>query len=182
MTDLGELQHAIAYSLRGLDSSQTQLRPIKRKDKWSIQQIVEHLLLTYSSTEATIAAHLEKHRPTNSRPNLMQWFSQYTVIRLGYFPHGRKAPATVTPSAETIAPLSGDALTHTVRAQLLRLHELCNEAEKEFGSQQCASHHVLGPLSITQWRRFHLIHGEHHARQILAIRKSHGIQSGPTDI
>jgi len=174
MTDLGELQHAIAYSLHGLDAAQTQLRPVKRKGRWSIQQIVEHLLLTYSSTEATIAARLEKHRPTKSKPRMLQRFSQYTVIRLGYFPRGRKAPAMVTPPAEIAAPRSGDELAHAVREQLLRLHELCNEAEKEFGAVRCASHHVLGPLSIAGWRRFHLIHGEHHARQILAIRKAHG--------
>ena len=66
MTDLGELQHAIAYSLRGLDAAQTQLRPVKRKDRWSIQQIVEHLLLTYSSTEATIAEAPKKERPQHA--------------------------------------------------------------------------------------------------------------------
>lgn len=175
MNELGELNHAIAFSLRGLDASQTQLRPLKRKNRWSIQQIVEHLLLTYSSTEETVAARLAKGRPTRSKPGLMQQISQYTVIRLGYFPRGRKAPQLVTPPAETGTPLSGEELAHRVREQLLHLHELCNDAEKAFGEKQCASHHVLGPLSAAQWRRFHLIHGEHHARQILAIRKEHGM-------
>ena len=175
MNDLGQLNHALAYSLHGLDSAQTQSRPRKRKNRWSIQQIVEHLLLTYSSTEETIAARLAKGRPTRTKPGLMQRVSQYTVIRLGYFPRGRKAPALVMPPAETATPLSGEELAHRVREQLLRLHELCNDAEKVFGEKQCASHHVMGPLSVAQWRRFHLIHGEHHARQILAIRKEHGI-------
>ncbi len=175
MNELGELNHAIAYSLRGLDSVQTQLRPRRRQNRWSIQQIVEHLLLSYTSTEETIAARLAKGRPTRTKPGLMQHISQYTVIRLGYFPHGRKAPALVTPPAETAVPLSGEELAHRVREQLLRLHELSNDAEKVFGERRCASHHVLGPLSIAQWRRFHLIHGEHHARQILAIRKEHGV-------
>lgn len=175
MNDLGQLNHAIAYSLRGLDSSQTQLRPRKRRNRWSIQQIVEHLLLTYSSTEETIGARLAKGRPTRTKPGLMQHISQYTVIRLGYFPRGRKAPALVTPPAETATPLSGEDLAHRVREQLLRLHELCNDAEKVFGEKRFANHHVLGPLSVAQWRRFHLVHGEHHARQILAIRKEHGL-------
>ena len=175
MNDLGQLNHAIAYSLRGLDAEQTQLRPRKRQNRWSIQQIVEHLLLTYSSTEETLRARLAKGRPTRSKPGPMQRISQYTVIQLGYFPHGRKAPALVTPPAETAVPLSGEELANRVREQLLRLHELSNDAEKVFGEHRCASHHVLGPLSIAQWRRFHLIHGEHHARQILAIRKEHGV-------
>jgi hypothetical protein len=33
----------------------------------------------------------------------------------------------------------------------------------------------LGPLGAGQWRRFHLSHGRHHIRQILAIRRAHGI-------
>jgi hypothetical protein len=172
--DLQRLHHAIAYTLRGLDSSQTQLRPVKRPDGWSIQQIVEHLLLTYSSTETTIASRLKKRRPTRTKPGLLQHFSQYTVIRLGYFPHGRKAPAIVTPRGTSV-PLSGEELTQMARQHLVRLHELFKEAEEVFGPFRCASHHVLGPLSIDQWRRFHLVHGEHHARQILAIRKAHGV-------
>jgi hypothetical protein len=32
---------------------------------------------------------------------------------------------------------------------------------------------VLGPLSVDQWRRFQLIHGEHHLRQIISIRKAY---------
>lgn len=175
MNDLGQLNHAIAYSLHGLDSSQTQLRPRRRRNRWSIQQIVEHLLLTYASTEETLSARLAKGRATRSKPGLMQRIGQYTVIRLGYFPRGRKAPRLVMPPAEIAAPLSGEELAQRVREQLLRLHELSNEAEKVFGERRCASHHVLGPLSIAQWRRFHLIHGEHHARQILAIRKEYGV-------
>jgi len=172
--DLQRLQRAIAYGLRGLDSAQTQLRPSGRRERWSIQQIVEHLLLTYSSTETTIDTRLEKRSPTRAKPGPMQHIGQYTVIRLGYFPHGRKAPSMVTPAA-TQTPLSGEALTHSAAEHLQRLDTLFDEAEELFGAARCASHHVLGPLSIFQWRRFHLVHGEHHVRQILAIRKVHGV-------
>jgi hypothetical protein len=27
-------------------------------------------------------------------------------------------------------------------------------------------HPFLGPLTASQWRKFHLVHGRHHARQI----------------
>lgn len=172
--DFQQLQRAIAYSLRGLDSAQTQLRPKSRRDRWTIQQIIEHLLLTYSSTETTIDARLEKRYPTRTKPGLMQHIGQYTVIRLGYFPHGRKAPAMVMPAA-TETSLSGEVLTLSADEHLFRLDAICNEGEKLFGTARCASHHVLGPLSIPQWRKFHLIHGEHHVRQILAIRKAHGV-------
>jgi hypothetical protein len=172
--DLQQLERVIASSLRGLDPGQTQLRPTGRTDRWSIQQIIEHLLLTYSATETAIVARLEKGRPTQARPKALQHFTQFTLIRLGYFPRGRKAPFMVT-SVATEHPLSGVELTRAVSEHLMRLDALFDQGEELFGSARCASHMVLGPMSIPQWRRFQLIHGDHHVTQILAIRQMHRI-------
>ena len=172
-SDLQHLERELAHCLRGLDATQTQLHPPSRPNKWSIQQIVEHLLLSYSGTETAINARLAKRTPTRAKPTLLQHCGQYTLIRLGYFPTGRKAPPLVTPSPTT-HPLSGEALTHAIAEHLARLNLLLTEAESLFGAtNRCASHMVLGPLSVNQWSRFQLIHGEHHIKQILAIRHAH---------
>jgi hypothetical protein len=168
---LHQLQREIADSLRSLDATQTQLRP--RPNKWSIQQIIEHLLLTYSSTETAINARLAKRTPTRARPTLSHRVFQFAVTRCGYFPNGREAPEMVTPQTTT-HPLSGEDLAHAAAEHLARLDLLFTEAETLFGpASQCASHTVLGPLNIDQWRKFQLIHGEHHLKQIAAIRKTH---------
>jgi hypothetical protein len=172
-SDLQRLNRELAHSLRGLDAKQTQLRPPSRPGNWSIQQIVEHLLLSYSGTETAISARLAKRTPTRARPNLLQHFSRYTITHLGYFPTGRKAPPLVTPQPTT-QPLSGEALARAVADHLARLNQLFTEAEDIFGAtDRCASHMVLGPLSVDQWRRFQLIHGMHHVKQVLAIRQAH---------
>jgi hypothetical protein len=172
-SDLQRLYRELAHSLRGLDVTQTQLHPPSRPAKWSIQQIVEHLLLSYSGTETAINARLAKRTPTRAKPSLLQHFGQYTLIHLGYFPTGRKSPPLVTPPPTTL-PLSGETLTQAIAEHLARLNLLFTEAENIFGAtDRCASHMVLGPLSIHQWRRFQLIHGEHHIKQILAIRNAH---------
>jgi hypothetical protein len=173
-SDLELLQRAIAYSLRGLDDSQTQLRPRSRRVRWSIQQTIEHLLLSYRATAGVVTERIEKQRATLARPSPLQHMAQYTVVRLGYFPRGRKAPAPVMPP-ETVNAQSGDALTEAARGDLLALETLFDEAEEVFGAKRCASHLVLGPMSIAQWRRFHWIHGEHHLKQILAVRKAYGV-------
>jgi len=172
---LHQLQREIASCLNGLDAGQTQLRPPSRPGKWSIQQIIEHLLLSYSGTETALNARLAKRTPTRAKPNLLQRASQYTLIHLGYFPTGREAPPLVTPPA-TSHPLSGRELAEASAEHLHRIDDLSAEGEKLFGTdERCASHMVLGPLSINQWRRFHLIHGEHHLKQIVAIRKTHKV-------
>jgi hypothetical protein len=174
--DLQKLHRELARSLRGLDAAQTQLRPPSQPGKWSIQQIVEHLLLTYSSTETAINVRLTKGNPTRAEPTVIQRVAQYAVTRFGYFPTGREAPSMVTPQPTEHA-LSGEDLTQAAAEHLTRLDLLFTEAETLFGpASRCASHAVLGPLQISQWRRFQLIHGKHHIRQILAIRRSHKLQ------
>jgi hypothetical protein len=169
-----QLQGEIASSLRGLDATQTQLHP-STSDKWSIQQIIEHLLLTYSSTETVINTRLEKRTPTRATPTLTHRVFCHAVTRWGYFPTGRAAPPLVSPEPTT-HPLSGADLTKAAAEHLTHLDQLLAEAETLFGpASRCATHAVIGPLTTNQWRRFHLVHGEHHLKQIATIRKTHNL-------
>jgi hypothetical protein len=38
---------------------------------------------------------------------------------------------------------------------------------------------VLGPLTIPQWRRFHLVHTQHHMKQVARLRAFSSAQSKP---
>jgi hypothetical protein len=171
---LQQLQIEIDDAVQGLDSTQTQATPTARLGKWSIQQIVQHLCLTYASTSDVIETRLAKGRPTQAKPNLQQRVAQIYVTRLGLFPHGRNAPEDFVPPRPAPS-LSGNDLTCSVAEHLARVDNLLNKAEAFFGPGPCITHFVLGPLSVRQWRRFHLVHGTHHVRQILAIRASHNL-------
>jgi hypothetical protein len=172
---LNQLRREIASAITGLDVIQTQLQPIARTDSWSIQQIIEHLLLTYSGTEIALNARLAKRSPTRAKPTAFQRIRQHAVCRYGYFPSGRIAPPLAAPPP-TERALSGEELTEASAGHLMDLDTLCDEAGLLFGSNnRCASHMVLGPLSVDQWRRFHLTHGRHHLKQIVAIRKAHRV-------
>ena len=46
------------------------------------------------------------------------------------------------------------------------------ECEKRFGRRvRLLDHPILGPLTATEWRKFHLVHGMHHRKQILRLRE-----------
>ena len=167
-----QLEHVLSTPLQGLSVRQTQLRPTTHPEKWTIQQIVEHLLLTYTSTQYVMETRIAKGNPTKSKPSVPQRLIQLGVIRLGYFPHGRVAPSIVDPPPSTQA-LNGEQLIQTIHQQLSATDQLFQQAEAAFGQQRAVTHHVLGPLNIHQWRCFHLIHGRHHAKQIAAIRRQH---------
>ncbi len=168
-TVLQDLEVKIAQCLHGLSPAQVQAGPPGR---WSVQQIVEHLILTYEATTEVLTARIAKGRPTQARPTLWQHCTRLWVVRLGYFPSGVRAPDAVTPPATTI-PQPGDDLAARAAAQLRRLEATLEHASELFGAEtRSVSHVVLGPLSPAEWRRFHTIHGRHHLSQIETIKRT----------
>jgi DinB superfamily len=170
---LEHLERELTPALEGLDAGQTQLTPAAHPEKWSIQQIVDHLLLTYGLTQRALETRIARARPTEARASIKQRVRQFVLITAGIFPKGRPAPLTVQPSPAE--PLSGHALIQAVHQNLIGVDQLSNQAEAIFGRRRAISHQILGPLSVHQWRRFHLIHARHHVKQILAIRRDHGL-------
>ncbi|MBB5057836.1 hypothetical protein HDF16_002542 [Granulicella aggregans] len=173
--ELELLREELELALGGLDSSQTQLRPAATPDKWSIQQIVGHLLRTYAATEKAMEARILKGLPTKAKVTPMQWAAQCLVLGVGYFPSGRIAPEIVcAPLGEEAAPAG--ILINQLGLALSAMNRKLAAAEALFGSRHRAVNHMaLGPLNFAQWSKFHLTHGRHHIKQIVAIRRQHGV-------
>ena len=172
--DLARLDTETMATLAGLTAAQTQATPLAHPEKWSIQQIVDHLLRTYQATALVIQTRLEKRTPTRAAPSMKQRAWQFFLITLGRFPSGRQAPPAVSPSLPAVLQ-TGDELAESVHASIIHLDELTAQGERLFGNNRAATHMILGPLSMWQWRRFHLVHGRHHLKQIAAIRKEHSL-------
>ncbi len=163
-----DLTKELARSIDRLDAVQTQTGP---PGKWSIQQIVEHLVLTYDSTVAILGERIEKGRPTRTRPSFRHTCMTLLVLKAGYLPSGRRAPAAMMPQ-DGSSPRTGAELLKDVEEHLRKLDRRLTETASEFGLHtRSVSHLVLGPLSPVQWRRFHLVHGRLHIRQIDRIRR-----------
>ena len=163
-----QLQDSLTRTIEGLSVDKTQ---VCAPAKWNIQQIVGHLLLTYDATTSVVADRIAKGRPTLTKPSFAQHCGRLLILRAGYFPPGRQAPAPVVPPHQE-APLAGDQLATKVAEHLESMDTHLSEAERLFGSKRrSVSHIVLGPLSPEQWRRFHLVHGLHHLQQIEVIRR-----------
>jgi hypothetical protein len=169
------LREELERVLGGLDAQQTQLRPGGDAARWSIQQTVTHLLLTYAATERAIEARIAKGSGTRARPTILQRVGQLLIIRAGLFPPGREAPETVTPAPEEM-PLPSGVLIERVGAALESMDMRIKEGERVFGTKrQAVRHAVLGPLTFGQWTRFHLIHGHHHVKLIARTRSEFGV-------
>ena len=144
-------------------------------EKWSIQQIVEHLLLSYRVGASTLRTRLDSGGgPVRASPTGMDRARRLFILGLGLFPSGLKASPETTPSLPATLR-SGEELIDRLHVELSRLGTLAAEAEAVFGSRPAVLLPRLGPLSIADWRRFHLLHGMHHARQIQSIRREHSL-------
>ena len=167
--DFEDLTSELREVLALLDAGEVQAGPAGR---WNIQQIVEHLLLTYTSTTRLTAERLAKGGPTLTQPRLWQHLQRTYVVGCGIFPRGVSAPAVVIPAAGSPAA-TGPELLARVEEELRLLDGTLHEAIASFGPKcRFATHAILGPLHAGEWRRFHRVHGLHHVRQIRAILRS----------
>jgi DinB family protein len=141
--------------------------------KWSTGDILEHLSLAFSGTIAGMRKRLESDRPTGRAPTGKERLRSFVLTRLGYFPSGRGAPAGTVPQG--VPPR---VALNSIRQNLVAMDRSIADCEARFGSKiKFANHPVLGPLSATEWRRFHYVHTRHHMRQVRALRQRMQISS-----
>ena len=158
---LDRLQKELESALAGAGAESLVHSP---EGKWSIAQILEHLLLSYRGTAKGLSKCLEAGKPLATRATAMQRAATLLVLDLGYFPTGRKAPERTVPRGMPAAEVR-EAIFPEIRTMATQL----DECERRFGADtRVLDHPVIGPLTVPQWRKFHWIHGRHHAKQIRA--------------
>ena len=165
---LEALRTEVTATISGLSARATQQAFRDAPASWSIQQIVEHLLLTYEAAATQLQTRIDRGSPTRVPVTLRQLLTQGTMLGLGIYPSGRQATPAVTPSRPATLRAGAD-LAQRIGAALEELDALLAKGEELFGAAPAVSHPVLGPLSMQQWRRFLQVHGRHHMRQIRAI-------------
>lgn len=161
---LQKLQDEIAVALQSLKGDTPSQTP---QGKWNAGEIIEHLSLSYSGTVKGLSRCLKEGKPLARKPSLRDRLAVTLVVRLGYMPHGRKAPDVSVPHG---APLEQVMLE--VMSNLAAMEEALAKCEAMFGKNTLLMDHpILGPLTTQQWRKLHWVHGRHHVKQILQLQK-----------
>jgi hypothetical protein len=162
---LQRLQDAIDSATRVMDAAALARHP---DGKWSAAEVLEHLCLTYTGSSKGFERCLQEGRPLARTPTLKERVSTLLVTGLGYFPEGRKAPERTVPRG-----MAAEEVIKTIETQIAAMDDLLTRCETRFGrSTRILDHPVLGPLTARQWRKFHLIHAQHHMKQIGKLRRS----------
>lgn len=160
------LQEAIVSAMRGLTREELMR---ERQGKWSIAQILEHLYLTYTGTIKGCERTLASPTPLATPQTTKQRIKTMAIVVFGYFPVGLEAPRQVRPKG--IPP---DQVVSDIERQIAVMDELLVRCEQRFGKgRKLFNHPFLGGLSGDEWRKLHWLHGRHHARQILELRRQY---------
>lgn len=134
--------------------------------KWSSAEILEHLYLSYTGTIKGFERALESGDLTNSRTTWKHRFGTLLVVGIGYFPSGRESPPTARPRG-----LPAEKVRTDISASIARLDAILGKCEEKFGAGvKVLDHPVLGPFTVAEWRKFHLVHGLHHLKQIRGLQ------------
>lgn len=167
---LATLQRTIASAIDGLTPEQLTWHP---PQKWCAAEILEHLYLTYTGTTKGFGRVLAAGQPLANKPTLKNRAQSLIVLGLGYLPAGRKAPTHSQPRG-----LPSRQISTEIAAKIAEMDQAIARCQKKFGSRaKVLDHPFLGPFSTAQWRKFHLVHGLHHVKQIRALREQIGRQS-----
>jgi DinB family protein len=157
---LDRLRSEIEETTQGLGAADWSRAP---QGRWNTAQILEHLGYSYGATAKMLESSLAAGAAPQVRAaKLSERWKQLLVVRLGYFPSGRKAPAFIVPHDDAGPDVLGRALSG-----LERMKVALAAAEERWGSRKpVGTHFVLGPMNPGQWRKFHYLHGHHHVLQM----------------
>ena len=164
---LAALQLAIASAIDGLSTEQLAWHP---PQKWCATEILEHLYLTYTGTTKGFNRILEAGELRAAQPTFKNRAQTLIVLGLGYLPSGRKSPPQAQPRGLPAAQVASE-----IAARIAEMDEVIARCQQKFGSRvKVLDHPFLGPFSTAQWRKFHLVHGLHHVKQIQTLRTQMG--------
>ena len=162
---MDKLKQSLESAVEGMSSEQLSWH---LPGKWCAAEVLEHLYLTYTGTITGFERVMSKGKPLASRASMAHRALTFVVVGLGHMPAGRKAPAMVVPKG-----LPTERVRNDIGAKMAAMDAIIAQCEARFGPQvKLLDHPILGPLSATQFRKLHLVHGRHHLKQLLRLRES----------
>jgi hypothetical protein len=162
-SQLTKLRETVLSAAEGMSAEQMRWHP---EGKWCVAEVLEHLYLTYTGTIKAFERLIASTKPPASPATLKQRWQTFVVLTFNFLPEGRKAPKQTLPRG-----LPAETIRSELEQKIADMDEVISRCESRFNGAKMLDHPILGPLTAAQWRRFHLVHGKHHAKQIRKLRQ-----------
>jgi Protein of unknown function (DUF1569) len=161
---LERLKENLESAMDGMSTEQWKWHP---PGKWCAEEVLEHLYLSYAGTINGFERLMKAGKPLATRATVSHRVQAFVVVGVGYMPPGRKAPAVAEPKGVPV-----EKVRNEIGAKLVAMDAIIAQCEARFGGRvRVLDHPILGPLSATQWRKLHVVHGRHHLKQLLRLRE-----------
>jgi len=161
---LERLQDEIASAVAGLAAEELSWHP---PGKWCATEVLEHLYLTYTGTTKGFSRVAEAGKPLATTSTWVHRGRRLVVLGFGHLPSGREAPAVTRPRG-----VPREKVLAEIGLKIAEMDESIRRCEESLGTRRkLLDHPILGPLTAAQWRKFHLVHGLHHVKQIRRLRE-----------
>jgi len=169
---LEKLQRELAAEIAGLSAEQMSWH---KPGKWCAAEVLEHLYLTYTGTVKGFERVASAGKSLATAQSWKQRGRALVVLGFGYMPPGREAPAVSRPRG-----VPTEKVLAEIGSTIVRMDEIIRQCEEKLGRRtKILDHPILGPLTAGQWKKFHLVHGRHHAKQLRRLREAAGSQTEP---
>lgn len=155
---LDKLRHAVESAVAGLSPDQLSLHP---PGKWCAAEVLEHLYLTYTGTIKGFERVAQAGKSLATTSTWTHRMRRLVVVTFNYLPSGREAPPVARPRG-----LSAEKVLAEIGPKIAEMDAILSRCEETFGRGKLLDHPILGPLTASDWRKFHLVHGLHHVKQI----------------
>jgi len=160
-----------------LTMEEAQVQPLPGQDRWSVQQILEHLILTYKLTIDSVSHQLKTGRVLKNRRTMLEFFLRIQTLGTGYMPNG--VPSMRTTRPRDFTPQTGSELVKRFLETVEEMDALLVKSRKKFGIQTVGEHPFYGVMRVDEWRRYHAVHAAHHLSQIKnAVRYAKSVSAG----
>jgi hypothetical protein len=154
----------LAEQIAPLSLEEAQIAPLPGQGRWSAQQVLEHLILTYELTSESVNRQLKTGRVPRNRRSILEFLLRVQTIGLGYMPNGIPAIRAFRP--EECTPEDGLSIAGRFMQAAEDMDLLLVAARKKFGIEASGQHPLFGVMRVDEWRRYHALHARHHAPQL----------------
>ena len=160
---LKRLQDKIAAVIAGLSPDQLSWHP---SGKWCAAEVLEHLYLTFTGTTKGFTRVITAGKVVTTPATWTQRRNQFVVLWFSHLPSGREAPSFARPRG-----LPVEKVVAEIGPKIGEMDDMIARCEQALGQGRLLDHPILGPLTGAEWRKFHLVHGLHHLKQIRALKE-----------
>jgi hypothetical protein len=159
MSRLAELSAIVLDPWRNRSDAEWERGPA---GKWTPAQIVEHLAIGIDGSARKFDERRDRPPMTRRPRRLVERIASVSILGLGWYPQGFKAPEGTVPAARITR---AEAEAH-FREGIARWEALERDVLPRRPRDLFLRHPRLGDLTMREWVRFHLVHARHHAKQI----------------